>query len=116
MQHDKSLADALGSREATLRGLLELLEVERLALVRMDAEDMEEIATRKDRLASALGGFTTPPTKAEKALAGAVRDAAVKNHVLLAHARDCVRAALGSLDAGGGAKATPPPLRVDVSG
>jgi hypothetical protein len=116
MQDDKSPAEAVGSREEALRGLLDLLEVERLALVRMDAADMESISARKDRLTAALGSFGAPATRAEKVLAGAVRDAAVKNHVLLAHARDCVRAAIGSLDPGAGPKATPPPLRVDVRG
>jgi flagellar biosynthesis/type III secretory pathway chaperone len=79
--------------------LADLLEAERAALVTLDRDAIDGFATRKVELDAALVRATSlvqlgPP---EKALLERVRQSALSNQLLLAHARSCVQGVLSLL-------------------
>lgn len=86
-----------------VRSLLEelsvLLEAERAALVRLDREKIAEFASRKLELDRALTETVAAAgiDAAERALLERVRESALNNQLLLAHARSCVQGVLSLL-------------------
>jgi len=84
---------------AVLLELEALLAEEKAALVRLDREAIEAFAARKLELDRALteAAAQTPLQAADKALLDRVRQAALTNQLLLAHARSCVQGVLSLL-------------------
>jgi hypothetical protein len=76
-----------------------LLEEERAALVRLDREAIEAFAARKLELDGELGRSTAqePLGASERQILERVRQAALRNQLLLAHARSCVQGVLSLL-------------------
>lgn len=97
----KAEPGASGSHPArtVLVELEALLEAERAALIGLDREAIELFAARKLELDEALLAATSDvklgPT--EKALLERVRQSALQNQLLLAHARSCVQGVLSLL-------------------
>lgn len=85
------------------RGLLEelsaLLEQERAALIRLDREKIASFATRKLELDEALSRAVAEQQlgASERELLQSVRNRALDNQLLLAHARSCVQGVLSLL-------------------
>lgn len=85
---------------SVLSRLEALLTEERAAIVSLDAASVERCADEKEALLGAL--LQGPPLDAGlRAQLAMLRQALQHNLVLLAHARDCVRDALGAMRAGG---------------
>src|SRR5262245_20666798 len=78
---------------ALLEELVTLLEEERAALVRLDRTAIEGFASRKLELDQVLTKTVAehPLGASEKELLERVRNAALDNQLLLAHARSCVQ-------------------------
>jgi hypothetical protein len=113
------------AREA-LQELERLLALERAALVRLDRDAIEAFAQRKLELDAALKEHAArvPLCALDKELLVSVREAALSNQLLLAHARSCVQGVLSLLapvnapgyTASGhapAASANPPPLALN---
>ena len=113
------------AREA-LQELQRLLALEKDALVRLDRDAIEAFAARKLELDAALKEHTAnvPLSALDKDLLVSVREAALSNQLLLAHARSCVQGVLSLLapvNAPGytvsghapATSATPPPLALN---
>jgi hypothetical protein len=84
---------------SVLRELSDLLEAERAALISLDREAIERFATRKlelDRLLS-VAASERELGASERALLERVRQGALSNQLLLAHARSCVQGVLSLL-------------------
>ena len=79
--------------------LSDLLEAERTALVNLDREAIEGFATRKLELDQALARAASEVKlgPSERALLERVRQSALSNQLLLAHARSCVQGVLSLL-------------------
>jgi flagellar biosynthesis/type III secretory pathway chaperone len=79
--------------------LSDLLEAERSALVSLDREAIEGFATRKLELDQALARAAAEVKLGapERALLERVRQSALSNQLLLAHARSCVQGVLSLL-------------------
>lgn len=79
-----------------LMELERLLSSERDALVRLDRDAIEAFATRKLELDAELRRLVAaqPLVVSERALLERVRQAALSNQLLLAHARSCVQGVL----------------------
>lgn len=79
-----------------LKQLEQLLADERAALVQLDRESIEAFATRKLELDAELQSAAreAPLGASEKDLLEHVRQAALSNQLLLAHARSCVQGVL----------------------
>src|SRR5262245_25860806 len=84
---------------ALLEELSSLLEAERDALVRLDREAIAAFAARKLELDQALAKAVAeqPLGAAEKDVLERVRNRALDNQLLLAHARSCVQGVLSLL-------------------
>lgn len=84
---------------ALLEELSSLLEAERDALVRLDREAIASFATRKLELDQALAKLVSeqPLGASEKDVLERVRNRALDNQLLLAHARSCVQGVLSLL-------------------
>jgi hypothetical protein len=76
-----------------------LLTEERDALVRLDRDAIEAFAARKLQLDAELTALVehSPLGATERAVLGRVRDMALSNQLLLAHARSCVQGVLSLL-------------------
>ena len=114
------------AREA-LQELQRLLALEKDALVRLDRDAIEAFAARKLELDAALKEHVarSPLSALDKELLEGVRQAALSNQLLLAHARSCVQGVLSLLapvnapgyTASGHAPtvgSTPPPLALNL--
>lgn len=79
--------------------LADLLEAERAALVNLDRDAIEDFANRKLELDQALKRAAGEVTLGapERALLERVRQSALSNQLLLAHARSCVQGVLSLL-------------------
>jgi flagellar biosynthesis/type III secretory pathway chaperone len=79
--------------------LADLLEAERAALVHLDRDAIEGFANRKLELDQALQRAVGEAQlgASEKALLERVRQSALSNQLLLAHARSCVQGVLSLL-------------------
>jgi hypothetical protein len=97
----KSEPGALESHPArsVLLELSDLLEAERAALISLDRDAIEGFAARKLELDQALLSATSEVKlgASEKALLERVRQNALSNQLLLAHARSCVQGVLSLL-------------------
>jgi hypothetical protein len=109
--------------------LADLLEAERAALVTLDRGAIESFATRKLELDQALQRAVGEAKlgASEQALLERVRQSALSNQLLLAHARSCVQGVLslltpantprytapGQQSAHGGPD-TPPPIALNL--
>jgi len=84
---------------SVLTELAELLEAERAALVSLDREAIGEFAARKVELDLALSASAAEQKlgPSEKELLERVRQSALSNQLLLAHARSCVQGVLSLL-------------------
>jgi hypothetical protein len=84
---------------AILVELADLLEAERAALIRLDREAIEGFATRKLELDQALSRSTAQVKlgASERGLLESVRQSALSNQLLLAHARSCINGVLSLL-------------------
>lgn len=84
---------------SVLTELADLLEAERAALVNLDRVAIEGFASRKLELDQALqrAAGEVKLGAAEKALLERVRQSALSNQLLLAHARSCVQGVLSLL-------------------
>lgn len=82
--------------------LEQLLEGERAALVCLDRDAIEVYAARKLELDAALQEAVKvePLAASDKELLERIRQAALKNQLLLAHARSCVQGVLSLLTPG----------------
>jgi hypothetical protein len=82
-----------------LAELAGVLEAERVALVRLDREAISLYATRKLELDQALQSATQQAKlgAGERELLARVRESALANQLLLAHARSCVQGVLSLL-------------------
>jgi hypothetical protein len=113
------------AREA-LQDLQHLLALEKDALVRLDRDAIEAFAARKLELDVALKAHVAriPLSVLDEELLRSVREAALSNQLLLAHARSCVQGVLSLLapvnapgyTASGHAPSTgsnPPPLALN---
>jgi flagellar biosynthesis/type III secretory pathway chaperone len=82
--------------------LEQLLEGERAALVCLDREAIDGYAARKLELDAALQEAVklTPLAASDKQLLERVRQAALENQLLLAHARSCVQGVLSLVTPG----------------
>jgi flagellar biosynthesis/type III secretory pathway chaperone len=107
---------------ALLTQLAELLEAERQALVELDRDAIEDFAQRKLELDQALTEMVRERalTEHEQPLLSRVRERALQNQLLLAHARSCVQGALSLLSPTrspgytvGPSPSSPPPVAVD---
>ena len=120
------VAQPQSAREA-LQELQSLLTLEKDALVRLDRDAIEAFAARKLELDAALKAHvaSVPLSVLDKALLESVREAALSNQLLLAHARSCVQGVLSLLapvnapgyTASGHAPTTgsnPPPLALNL--
>jgi hypothetical protein len=89
------------AREA-LQDLQRLLALEKDALVRLDRDAIEAFAARKLELDAALKAHVArePLSVLDKELLESVRQAALSNQLLLAHARSCVQGVLSLLAPG----------------
>jgi hypothetical protein len=87
---------------AVLLELAQLLICEKEALVLLDREAIESHAARKLELDAALqaAALAQPLAASEKELLAQVREAALANQLLLAHARSCVQGVLSLLGPG----------------
>lgn len=84
---------------ALLVELADLLEAERAALISLDREAISAFATRKLELDQALN-LAVQSQKlgaAEQSLLERIRQSALSNQLLLAHARSCVQGVLSLL-------------------
>jgi hypothetical protein len=105
--------------EAALPPLLAELEQvlleEARALKALDREGIDRAAELKAKLSEALAEARLDLTTAPRAAVERLRRAALRNHVLLAHARDSVRHVLGTVS---GRPSSPVlgGLRLDVRG
>jgi len=112
-----------------LRELERLLGAERDALARLDRNAIEAFATRKLELDAELRQHAAaqPLVPSEKELLERVRQAALSNQLLLAHARSCVQGVLTLLAPGNapgysasgqphGNSQPPPPLALNFRG
>ena len=111
-----------------LMELEQLLSAERDALVRLDRDAIEAFATRKLELDAELRQLVAaqPLVSSERALLERVRQAALSNQLLLAHARSCVQGVLTLLAPGNAPgysapgqahpSAAPPPLALNFRG
>ncbi|MEO8182509.1 MAG: hypothetical protein ABI895_27040 [Deltaproteobacteria bacterium] len=112
-----------------LRELERLLGAERDALARLDREAIEAFATRKLELDAELRqcAAAQPLVPSEKELLERVRQAALSNQLLLAHARSCVQGVLTLLAPGNApgysasgqphsSSQPPPPLALNFRG
>jgi len=115
---------------AVLRELELLLGEERKALVELDRDAIETFATRKLELDAALTRAVQdePLGASERASLERVRQAALANQLLLAHARSCVQGVLTLLAPGNApgysasgqntsyaaAGSTPPPIALNM--
>jgi hypothetical protein len=114
--------------DATLNEIERVLEDERVALRTLDVAVIERTTNDKARLDRQLSELAETGSfePRHKDRIQAIRDSAVHNQLLLAHARSCVRAGLAAAtgaEPAGYAKPTsqPPapaatPVRVDVRG
>jgi len=119
---------AVSPASELLLELERLLSSERDALVRLDRDAIEAFATRKLELDAELRQLVAaqPLVVSERALLERVRQAALSNQLLLAHARSCVQGVLTLLapanapgySAPGQAhsSAAPPPLALNFRG
>jgi flagellar biosynthesis/type III secretory pathway chaperone len=84
---------------SVLMELVELLEAERAALVSLDRGAIEGFANRKLELDAALQQAVREAKlgASEQALLDRVRQSALSNQLLLAHARSCVEGVLSLL-------------------
>jgi hypothetical protein len=82
-----------------LAELAELLEAERVALVNLDREAIAAFASRKFELDQELQSATSQEKLGpeERDLLARVRENALSNQLLLAHARSCVQGVLSLL-------------------
>jgi hypothetical protein len=82
-----------------LAELATVLEAERIALVNLDREAISNHATRKLELDQALQSATSQVKlgPGERELLARVRESALSNQLLLAHARSCVQGVLSLL-------------------
>ncbi len=102
MSSDRAAEPSAGDgtlARSVLVELADLLEAERAALIQLDREAIGEFATRKLELDQALqqvarDGQLGP---SEQALLERVRQSALSNQLLLAHARSCVQGVLSLL-------------------
>jgi hypothetical protein len=111
-----------------LLDLERLLTSERDALARLDRDAIEAFAARKLELDAQLRQCVAaqPLVPSERELLERVRQAALSNQLLLAHARSCVQGVLTLLAPGNApgysvpgqphSTATPPPLAVNFRG
>ena len=107
--------------------LEQLLSVEREALVKLDRDAIEAFATRKLELDAQLRQCVAAQAlvAADRQQLERVRDAALSNQLLLAHARSCVQGVLtllapanapGYSAPGHASNAPPPPLALNFKG
>ena len=112
--------------------LEQLLSVEREALVKLDRDAIEAFATRKLELDAQLRQCVAAQAlvAADRQQLERVRDAALSNQLLLAHARSCVQGVLTLLAPGNApgysapgysapghaSNAPPPPLALNFKG
>jgi len=98
-----------------LAHLEEVLVEESAALKRLDREAIERAAEAKDRILAALASSGMKLEPAQREAAERVRKHALRNQMLLAHARDSVRQVLGTAS---GRPSSPVlgGLRLDVRG
>jgi flagellar biosynthesis/type III secretory pathway chaperone len=84
---------------AILVELADLLDAERAALIRLDREAIEGFASRKLELDQALSRAAAEVKlgASERSLLERVRQSALSNQLLLAHARSCVHGVLSLL-------------------
>jgi flagellar biosynthesis/type III secretory pathway chaperone len=116
---------AISPASELLLELEHLLSAERDALVRLDRDAIEAFATRKLELDAELRQLVAaqPLVSSERALLERVRQAALSNQLLLAHARSCVQGVLTLLAPGNAPgysapgqahpSAAPPPLALN---
>jgi flagellar biosynthesis/type III secretory pathway chaperone len=93
-----SPAEASPARSVLVE-LADLLDAERAALISLDREAISEFATRKLELDQALTQAVQVQKlgAAEQTLLERVRQSALSNQLLLAHARSCVQGVLSLL-------------------
>lgn len=108
--------------------LEQLLSAERAALVKLDRDAIEAFATRKLELDAQLRQCVAqhPLVASEQQLLERVRQAALNNQLLLAHARSCVQGVLTLLAPANSpgysapgqpqGSAQPPPLALNLRG
>ena len=126
LAQEAPVAQPQSAREA-LEDLQHLLALEKDALVRLDRDAIEAFAVRKLELDTALKAHvaSVPLSALDKDLLQSVRQAALSNQLLLAHARSCVQGVLSLLapvnapgyTASGHAPSTgsnPPPLALNL--
>jgi flagellar biosynthesis/type III secretory pathway chaperone len=103
MSRERDSSESSGTESHPARSVLselaQLLEAERAALVNLDREAIEGFATRKLELDQALSRAAAEVKlgASEKVLLERVRQAALSNQLLLAHARSCVQGVLSLL-------------------
>jgi hypothetical protein len=121
-------AEPLHPARAVLLELQQLLVLERAALVVLDRDAIEEHAAGKLALDARLHEVTaaSPLGPSERQLLEEVRQAALSNQLLLAHARSCVQGVLSLLAPGNmpgysapgqsanNSEPTPPPIALNV--
>lgn len=79
--------------------LSDVLEIERVAVIRMDTEEIEHTSAAKQRLNQALESRNQDLTPAHEQRLRTIRSNQQHNLILLAHARDLLQNALGIQDA-----------------
>lgn len=116
---DARMSDVL---EHPARGILleleQLLSEEKVALVRLDRDAIDAFAARKLELDIVLkaAAAQAPFGLAEKQLIERVRQAALSNQLLLAHARSCVQGVLSLLTPANAPLYTAPGHAADAQG
>jgi flagellar biosynthesis/type III secretory pathway chaperone len=92
-------ATASHPARSVLVELSDLLEAERVALISLDRDAIEDFAARKLELDQALSRATSEVKLGvpERVLLERVRQSALSNQLLLAHARSCVQGVLSLL-------------------
>lgn len=97
MTHSEQLPSSPAEAGALLGRLSALLDEERSALLALDHERVQALADAKAELGDALRALGPALQAADAAEIERLRGAARRNQLLLVHARDCVRQALGVL-------------------
>jgi flagellar biosynthesis/type III secretory pathway chaperone len=108
-------ADEKGGLPPLLAELEQVLKEEALALKKLDRDGIDRAAEHKSRLSEAIASAKPDLTKTPRAALERLRRSALRNHMLLAHARDSVRQVLG-VASGRPASPVLGGLRLDVRG